>query len=502
MKRRIADAVIVGSGPGGSTLAHGLTQRGARVVVVERGDFLRPDPARAGEPSIYIADAVHRSENWVGGPSKFYGASLYRLREMDFAENMTELGESPAWPLTYDDLEPFYCEGERLYEVHGSTEGDLTEPYHSSPYPGRPIEHESYIRPIVERISARGLPVSYLPKAIDFGPTGRCILCPRCDGHYCQLDAKMDAEIAALRPALETGLAEVLTGTECLQVLTTPDGRRTRGVRVRRRGEELTIDAGIVAVSGGHIGSPLLLRRSRSVAHPEGIGNAAGCLGRYLAGHSAGLVFAARGLRRWPELHQKTFAINAFYASSPGWPYPTGVIQAAGQLPVWKTMRRPLAPLVRALAERSLCCFLMSEVIPQREAGLQFDGDRLVGVKKPQHPLETYSRLRRLAIDIFKEAGLPLVVVRPRPGALWHPVGTVRIGADPATSVLDPTCRVHGMENLYVVDSSVLPTAGAVNTTLTVIAIALKVASELAGDAGAQRAGEEREPPSLVPTRR
>ena len=119
-------------------------------------------------------------------------------------------------------------------------------------------------------------------------------------------------------------------------------------------------------------------------------------------------------------------------------------------------MPRPIAPVMRAMAERSLCCFLMSETIPQREAGLRFDGDRMVGVKEPEHHLATYSRLRRLDIRILKDAGFPVVLVRPRPGALWHPVGTARIGDDLASSA-DWGAGSTGMENLYVVDLSRCP---------------------------------------------
>ena len=475
------DVVVVGSGPGGSTLAYGLARQGARVVVVEQGSFLGPEPSRADEPSVYIGDVMQRARHWVGGPSKFYGAALYRLRETDFQATTTEGGVSPAWPMRYSDLEPFYCDAERLYGVRGSVADDPSEPPHSQGYAHGPIEHEPDIQPIVDRIRARGVSVSYIPKAIDYGPGGRCVLCSGCDGYYCQLDAKWDAETAALRPALATGLVEVLTGTECLGVLTTPDGRCARGVRLRRDGEEFILDAQMVAVCAGHLQTPMVLRRSRAPAHPEGIGNASGSLGRYLAGHSAGLLFAMRGVRRMPKLHQKTFAINEFYASSPGWPFPTGVIQAAGQLPIWTLMPRGIAPVVQAMAERSLTCFLMAEAVPRRDAGLRFDGDRLSRVVDPQHNTETYARLRRLASGILKDAGFRVVLGRRRPGALWHPVGTARMGQDPATSVVDPTCRVHGMENLYVVDSSVLPSAGAVNTTLTVIALALKVAAEVAG---------------------
>lgn len=475
------DVVVVGSGPGGSTAAYALARRGARVLVVERGHHLRPDPARADEPSLFYQDLHDPADAFVGGESKFYGAALYRLRELDFTAFATECGESPAWPIGYRDLEPFYGEGERLYHVHGSTDHDPTEPVHAQPYPHPPIPHEPWIDVLVRRIRAQGLPVSYIPKAIDYGAGGRCVLCTRCDAHYCQLDAKYDAELAALRPALATGNVTLATDTECVRVLTAANGRRATGVVVRQGGVERTITAGVVIVAAGVMATPRLLHRSRTAAHPEGVGNAAGALGRYLAGHSLGWLLASRG-RRLPPMHQKTFAVNALYQPSEDWPYPLGVIQAAGQMPLWLTLPPRLRPVVRAALERCLLCFIMTEAIPTRESGLRFAADGSVRVVEPPQGLRTFRRLRRRAIDLFHASGFRFVFVRPWPAMLGHRVGTARFGDDPATSVCDPTCQVHGVEGLYVVDASTLPSAGALNTTLTVIALALRTAATIADE--------------------
>jgi choline dehydrogenase-like flavoprotein len=482
MTVRAADVVVIGSGPGGSTLAHAMAERGATVVVVEQGDMLHPDPNRPDVPSISMLDVPGGADRHVvGGPSKYYGAALYRLRERDFEAADTETGESPAWPIRYWDLEQFYAAGERLYGVRGSPEGDPSEPPRSGPYPHGPVLHEPYIAAVVARIRRQGVSVSYLPKAVDAGPGGRCILCGHCDGYYCQRDAKMDAEIAALRPAMATGRVRLLTRTRCLRILTSPDGRRASGVLLQRNGQTFTVQAGTVAVAAGIAQTPVLLRRSASAAHPDGIGNHTGCVGRYLAGHMAGFLFALEGPRRLPPLHQKTFAINQFCAAPPDWPYPLGVIQASGRLPLWRYVPAPVAPAVRFLAERSLTCILMSEAVPSRESGFTFSGEAIVRTQQPGLNRKTFLRLRRTALDIFKAAGFRVVVARRKPAQVWHPVGTARFGEDPATSVLDPECRLHGMTNLYVLDSCVLPSAGAVNTTLTVIALSLRAAAAIAG---------------------
>src|SRR6185295_548348 len=112
-----------------------------------------------------------------------------------------------------------------------------------------PIPHQGPVRGLVQRLTERtGVSVSHIPRAIDYDPAagGKCILCQHCDSYYCPREAKMDAEIAALRPALRTGLVTVLTGAQCLRVETTPDGRRAVGIRVKQNGEEFMIHAGLV----------------------------------------------------------------------------------------------------------------------------------------------------------------------------------------------------------------------------------------------------------------
>jgi choline dehydrogenase-like flavoprotein len=182
-----------------------------------------------------------------------------------------------------------------------------------------------------------------------------------------------------------------------------------------------------------------------------------------------------------PPMHTKTFSINTYYNAAPDWPYPMGVIQAAGQVPFWRQEIVPWwkkAP-ARLVGERSIFCYFMTEALPTRESGIVFDGERVVGVRPPARNVNTFKRLRRIAIDLFKRAGYQ--VVAPHHRSLWHRVGTVRFGTDPEASVLDPNCKVHQIDGLYVVDASVLPSAGAVGTALTIAALALRVGDAIAG---------------------
>jgi choline dehydrogenase-like flavoprotein len=356
---------------------------------------------------------------------------------------------------------------------------DPMEPPRSAPFPHPAIEHEPFIADMVKRIEAQGVRVSYLPKALDYGPGGRCVLCNTCDAYYCQRDAKMDAEIAALRPALATGNVELFTNTECLKILTTPDGKRATGVHASRGGEQFTVNARFVAACAGIEKTPGLLWRSRTEAHPNGLGNASGCLGRYYTGHSTGAIFPFAGLRKVPPLHQKTFTINEFYKGAKDWPHPLGVIQVAGQIPIWRGSRLR-RPLIKFVATRSIQFFCMTEALPTKDTGWTLHPDGNVSFTPPIHNVETFSRLRSIGVELFRNAGYR--VYSPKGIlSLFHPVGSTRFGDDPATSVADPWCQVHGIEGLYIVDSGVIPSCGAMNVTLTLIALALRTADKISG---------------------
>jgi choline dehydrogenase-like flavoprotein len=475
------DVVIIGAGLGGGTLAYRLAQSGVRVLVLERGNFLQTPPHQPGEPvGVYHRD-IPEWEDVVGGGTKFYGAAMYRMRVSDFRAIQHEAGESPAWPITYQELEPYYCEAERIYRIHGASEGDATEPPRSSPFPYPPLPHAPLVASLVDRLNQSGTPVSSIPRALDYGPEGKCVLCATCDGYYCRLDAKMDAETASLRPALKSGYVEVMTRARCLRILTSDDGTKATGVLIDRDGEQKTIFADVVALCAGVGHSARLLLESRTTKHPQGIGNSSQCVGRYYGGHTTGMLFPMISFaKKLPEMHTKTFAINAYHDGAPHWPYPLGVIQAAGQMPFWNRKAVPWwkRSAAKLVGERSTYCFYMTEALPTRDTGFIFDEGRVVGLRPPVENTATFEQLRRLAINVFKRAGYK--VVAPGYRALYHPTGTVQFGTDPQSSVLDRNCKVHDIERLFVVDASVLPSAGTVNTGLTIAALALRVGDVIA----------------------
>ena len=191
------DAIVIGSGAGGSSIAFRLAQHGAKTLVVERGDFLHRDPpdkdAPAGRYLYDILPGPSAPLDFVGGQTKFYGAALYRLRESDFRAVEHDCGTSPAWPFGYDAIEPYYQQAETLYRVHGAPASDPTGPprREALPYPALP--HHPLIARLTARLERSGTKVSAIPRAIDYGPEGKCVLCAGCDAYYCSRDATMDA---------------------------------------------------------------------------------------------------------------------------------------------------------------------------------------------------------------------------------------------------------------------------------------------------------------------
>lgn len=476
------DAIVIGSGAGGSAVTYKLALAGKKVLVIERGRELKPqEPVSPRAIGRYVNDEVNPGENaarFLGGQTKFYGAALYRMRESDFEAVTHETGTSPAWPFQYPALEPYYTEAERLYHVHGDASSDPTEPPRSAALPFPPLPHSEVVKPIVERLQAAGTPVSAIPRGLDYGPKGKCVLCPTCDGYYCQLDAKWDAENAVLRPAMRTGNVDIVLHTHCKKILTNEEGTRAIGVVINHANTEYTVMGDHVIVAAGLPDSMMLLWQSRTTKHPAGLGNATGNLGKHLGGHSVGIVFPIINWMGMPANHTKTFSISNFYNGAPHWKYPMGIIQVAGQMPYWRLASRIMRIPARLVAKRSLMCFFMIEAIPTSNSGFNITADSISEKIEPPVSTETFEQAREYAADVFRKAGY-YVLARKNPASLWHETGTARMGDDPATSVCNANCEVHDIRNLYVTDASVLPTAGAVNTCLTIVAVALKAADAI-----------------------
>ncbi len=497
---REVDVVIIGSGMGGGTLAYALRDAGLKILLIERGDYLPAEPENWQPEAVFDQKRYKPDEHWldasnsqpfqpgvhyfVGGNTKVYGAALPRLRREDFGAVEHEGGTSPAWPISYDDLEPYYAEAERLYRVHGKPGDDPTEPARSGPFPYPHVPNESYMDDLADRLRGQGLHPFYLPMGIDLREGGRCIRCKTCDGFPCKVMAKSDADTCAVRPALEGGQVDLWTQTRALRLLTDDTGKQIVGVEVERLGEKVIVRATHYIVACGAVNSTLLLLRSANAKHPNGLANSSGQLGRNYMVHNNTALMAVDPFRRNPTVFQKTMAVNDYYFRSDRWRYPMGNVQLLGKLQAGMlTAAQPLVPkpILQGMANRSVDWWVMSEDLPDPNNRIELMSSGQVRVHWKPNNLVAHDQLIQASRDMMKRAGYPLVLIQ-RMGIETnsHQCGTARMGHDPASSVLDAHCKAHDLDNLYVLDASFFPSSAAMNPALTIAAQALRVGRHLA----------------------
>ena len=330
------DVIIIGTGAGGGTLTHTLAPSGKKILLLERGDFL-PRETDNWQPGPVFVDGKYVSpDTWydadgkpfqpqvhyyVGGATKMYGAALYRLRPADFGEIQHVNGLSPAWPLSYDDFEPWYTKAEWLYQVHGEHGPDPTEGRWSQQYPWPPVSHEPRIKQLADDLAVSGYHPFHAPCGILLDearrPASACIRCAWCDGYPCLVHAKSDAEVIAVRPALDQPNVTLLTGAEVVSLATDEAGRSVTGVVVARGGAREVYAADIVALSAGATNSAKILLRSATDRHPDGLANGSGQVGRnYMFHNSKAMV--ALGKEPNDTVYQKTLSLNDFYLAGAG----------------------------------------------------------------------------------------------------------------------------------------------------------------------------------------
>ena len=497
------DIIIIGTGMGGGALAYALRESGAKILLLERGDFLPREPQNWQVDAVFGQNRYKPVENWidastggafkpgvhytVGGNTKVYGAALPRFRVEDFGALEHEGGTSPAWPISYADLEPYYNIAEQLFFVHGRASDDPGEPPRTQPYPFPELPHEPYIAALIEKLRAQGLQPFRLPMAVDLREGGRCIRCMTCDGFPCMVHAKGDAEICLVRPALESGKVELWTNTTARRIKTDASGKRATAVEVERAGETLTVAADRIVVACGAVNSAILLLRSANSNHPDGLGNSSALLGRNYMAHNNTALTAVAPFKINPTVFQKTTAVNDFYFGDDDFKWPMGNIQALGKLQAGMlSAAKPYLPkpLLAAMANRSMDWWVMSEDLPDKENRVFLGAGGEVRVQWKPNNRVAHQQLIRRAIRMMRRAGYSLVFTETLGiETNSHQCGTARFGNDPVDSVLDPFCRAHDLSNLYVVDSSFFPSSTAMNPALTICAQALRVADHLQGKA-------------------
>ena len=511
------DAIVIGSGFGGAMVAHELVRAGRRVLMLERGDWVDRGPhnwesssARelsphySPETPYEVVNGRRRSTTGafygVGGPSVFYGGVALRLRAEDFDPGPEIVGDSgAAWPFDYDALEPFYTRAERLLAVSGDDRGDPTAPPRSGPYPHPPAPLSAPSQRIAAAARSLGLNPFQLPLAINYEEQeGRaaCVRCTTCDGFACAVGAKNDLATGVLPHLMGMGLE--LRANAVVVRLVEERGRIVAVEYVdRRSGERHRVHAPQVVLAAGALASPHLVLASGL----ERLSPARHAVGQYLMRHRNAIVFGLFPSRtnRAAEFH-KQVGIHDFYFGAPGGPRgKLGAIQqitAPGAGFVKSVLRAPWGQLVAPGMPYGLGMLTIAEDQPQATNGVAVDASRpdrfglprlVVTHRYTPRDVAAGRTLLREAVRILRRAGA-LVHASYEIRTFSHAVGTLRMGSDPRTSVLDEHGRYRGIENLWVADGSAFPTAGGVNPSLTIAACALRVGAHLAGAASPARA--------------
>jgi choline dehydrogenase-like flavoprotein len=507
------DVIVIGTGAGGGTLARHLAPSGKRILLLERGGWLPREPENWSTEAVFVENRYVSPDTWydgagkafqpgvhyfVGGATKLYGAALYRLRQEDFGELRHHGGISPAWPISYDELEPYYTLAEECYQVHGARGEDPTEPTASAPFPHPAVSHEPRIQQLSDDLEAAGYRPFHAPCGILLDesnlPYSACVRCSQCDGFPCLVHAKADAEVLGVRPALEHPNVTLLTNAMAARLSTNDGGTAVTHVVVEHEGGEEEVSGDVVVVACGAANTAKLLLQSASDKHPNGLANGSDQVGRNYMFHDSTAVLAlSREENR--TTYQKTLGLNDFYFGADDFEYPLGNVQMVGksQAPMFRGERpreTRLAPTwtLERMARHAIDFWLSTEDLPQSGNRVTLDRDGNITLTYAETNAEAKKRLYAKVKSILGKLDMnPDHLIHrfaymkndiPIAGCA-HQAGTARMGADSADSVVDTNCKAHELDNLYIVDTSVFPSIGAVNPALTAMANSLRVGDHL-----------------------
>jgi choline dehydrogenase-like flavoprotein len=568
------DAIIIGTGAGGGTLALHLAQAGKKILILERGPFLPQEKLNWDTSAVFLDNRYHTKETWqdkdgkdlhpqqayyVGGQTKVYGAAMFRMRAEDFGVIQHGGGISPAWPISYSDLEPYYTRAEELFHVHGDlgdapaiaggygSSFDPTEPFHSKKYPYPALSNEPCMQSVEDSVRKLGIHTFPIPlglKRDEANPlASKCIRCDTCDGYPCLVHAKSDADINCIRQIIDMPNVTLMTNSRVTRLLTNSTGTAITAVEVIHSGGARPDDcytpsasktgslaqytAGFFAVCAGAINSAVILLASANDKHPTGLANSSDQVGRNFMYHQADALLAI-STNRNEDSYTKTWGTNDFYLkdSDPDYPFPLGQVQPVGSFhsEMMKGDAPPFTPdfVMDGMKHHAVPWWLTTEDLPDPNNRVTLHNVTPLSVESMQpglpgaHPsgdtgrtneaepvseaaphrirlsytpnnVESFNRLKDRWVDVLKKAGHATTSVPlhayfkkriPLEG-VGHQNGTCRMGHDPQTSALDPNCKAHDLDNLYVVDASCFVSASAVNPSLTIIANAIRISDHL-----------------------
>lgn len=486
------DAIVIGSGAGGASFAHSLANAGKSTLLIERGQRPQPEANPLDEYSTFVEKKPYDDRRihvngksrrllmggMLGGSTSVYGGVMLRPSSDDFHPGRHYNGRLPKelwdWPITYEQLQPYYDRAESLYQLSCRTDqnfGPLNSPHDgvsSNVLPLAPINKR-----LIAKNRKRGLQPFQLPLTIN---TKQCELCDNCAGFLCPYSARRTAA-GVVDEALATGSLKLMTHTE-VEKLETDAAGNVAAVLVKKRdtGETERLTARTYALAAGAIGSTAIMLRS-GFSSPQ--------IGRnYMMHFSPIAVGVFPGVTGANETFVKQVGFADFYFGTKRCRNKMGIIQslpapgllfmAHHGLEKWSegmriALRRRMLPLVGTI-----------EDLPNPENRVSLNEDGTINLN---HKFSKFDHRRGIALGremkrILRRAGALFIIARRFPSVdhVAHQCGTLRFGNDPEHAVVDPDCRVFGSENLFIVDGSVLPTSMGVGPSLTIAANALRVA--------------------------
>lgn len=509
------DAVIVGSGFGGAMVAHRLIEAGAKVLMIERGDWVeRGESAWRPDGSLEMTEHYSRESEYrclsgghgpriggyscVGGPSVFYGCVAFRFREQDFVGDSDIIADSQAaWPFRYSDLEPYYGDAERLLSIAGDDRHDPTAPTRSSPYPQPPAAWSALSSRLADGARSLGLSPFSLPLAQNHVASenrSTCVACRNCDSFACAIEAKNDVDSMMIKPLLRRGLT---LWPRTVAVRFEHAGRRITKLQVfcKDNGEALSVEADLFIVAAGALGTPHLILSSKL----DEVCPAGSIIGKYLIRHNNAMVFGVFPSAPDKEYRfHKQVAIHDYYFGDKSAPDAKGLSKLGGVQQVMTPphdLVRAHLPLgtksvLGAFTENLTGLLCIAEDQPQRDNGVfvDFSVRDIFGLPQlvVQHRYTNRDKralavLARRAKRVLRKTGAWFSYTH-QVRTFSHVLGTVRMGIDPQTSPLDENGKMRGIDNLWVADGSALPLSAGVNPSLTISANALRIADSIVSE--------------------
>ena len=507
--KKMFDAIIIGSGFGGSMIAKKLVENGWNVAMIERGDWVERGAENwAPTASLDLTPYHDKSQPYkvvkggnkkymgtyacVGGPSVFYGGVSFRFREADFHPPKEIIGASKArWPIDYGDLSPYYDEAEKVLNISGVAGIDPTEPKRMQDFPQKVGPYAAISQKIKTAAESLALHPYRLPLAINYEDTNRqiCQSCTTCDTFACAIEAKNDLATVILKDLVRKGMT-LLDGT--LVTKLTPKQGKIEIVQCLdlKSNKNFSMQAKKVILSAGALGSPhLLLSSGLDALNPGGA-----LIGRYLMRHANAITFGIFPIEANKENQfHKELAIMDYYFGHKDIMYPKhkiGSIQQVSTPPsklIEQFAPKPMGKILGKCIKYSAGLLAIAEDQPQFKNNISIDKSNKSKFGMP-NPIISHEYTKRdlAAVKILSKKAKAIL----QKTGFWihythmiktfsHAVGTVRMGEQPTLSVLDKYCQFRGLSNLFVVDASCFPTSAAVNPSLTISANALRVGDYL-----------------------